>query len=180
VTIGAEAFETVRHAVSRDRKAPAALRCILVERVGDVVRAVATDRHRLVVFEQQATDDDPDRVLLDPGSLEPATGVDGSDFPDYERLLAGDVTGVSATVDGPVLLRTLEDAADDGPLAVHVGDDGVRFGEDALLHVDPGYLHDALAAAGDGPVVIEASGQTAPLVIRTPSVLTLLMPLRVR
>jgi hypothetical protein len=179
VTITADDLHAVRPAVSRDRKHPAALRCVLVERVGDVVRVVATDRHRLVVHERAATADDPQRVLLDPETLEPAPGV-ADEFPDYERFLAADPDAVTATMAAADLRRAVEDATDDdAPLAVMVDEDGVRLGADALLYVNSGYLHDAVLAAGDGDLVVTATGDRAPLVVRGHDVVTLLMPVRV-
>ncbi|HVM52562.1 MAG TPA: hypothetical protein VM262_05150 [Acidimicrobiales bacterium] len=174
----AAAVRLARTAVSRDRKHAAALRCVLVERAGDVVRAVATDKHRLVVCERPAGPTDPARVLLDPDTLEPAGDVE-DDFPDYERFLPADPAAVATTAHGPSVLRALEEAADDGPVSVHVGTDGVRFGGDDELHVDPDLLHDALELAGDGQVIIEAAGPFAPLAVRAPGLLTLVMPVRV-
>lgn len=182
MSIPADAVARVRPAVSRDPKAPAALRCILVEPAGEVIRLVATDRHRLVVAEGAGSA--PERVLLDPDTLERAD-VDPGEFPDYERFLAGGdpAATTSATVDAVTLLADIEAAADDdAPLAVQLGDGDIRLGDavDApTLHVDAGYLHDALEAAGAGEVVIEASSPTAPVAVRSDTVVTILMPVRI-
>jgi len=59
----------------------------------------------------------------------------------------------------------------------------VLLGADASepdAHVDAGYLHDAVEAAGPGEIVVEVTGETTPLAVRGASVLTLLMPVRVR
>ena len=95
------------------------------------------------------------------------------------RAVAADPAAVATTAHGPSVLRALEEAADDGPVSVHVGTDGVRFGGDDELHVDPDLLHDALELAGDGQVIIEAAGPFAPLAVRAPGLLTLVMPVRV-
>ena len=174
------AVRSVRTAVSRDRKHPAALRCVLVDPEGDVVRVVATDKHRLAVAECAGTL--PRRMLLDPDALVEAAGV-ADEFPAYERFLAADPGAVCASVDRDELLSALEAEADDGaPIAVAVVDGEVRLGSavaDPSLHVDAGYLHDALEAAGAGEVVIEASSPTAPVAVRSDTVVTILMPVRI-
>ena len=185
MTIPADVVARVRLAASRDRKAPPALRCVLVERVGDVVRAVATDRHRLMVAERPAAagdGDGPRRQLVDPETGE-AAPEPAADFPDYERFLAADDGAASATVSASALLAAVEAAVDDDtPLAVQVDGGTVRVGEDVetpTLHVDPGYLHDALEAAAGAQVVVEATGPMAALAIRAPGLLSLVMPVRV-
>lgn len=175
----ADAVRTVAPAASRDRKAPAALRGVLVERAGDVVRAVATDRHRLMVCERPAGDAPHDlRVLVDPETLAAATGVE--DFPAYERFLEAVPGTVSATVDAGAFLADVEaEADDDAPIAVQVAEGRVRVGAQVdapTLHVDARYLHDAIEAVGTAELVVEATTERAPLVLRTQGLVTLVMP----
>jgi DNA polymerase III sliding clamp (beta) subunit (PCNA family) len=163
--------------VARDKKAPDALRRVLVE----PTRVAATDRHRLVVVE--GTFDVTTRTLVDADTLAEVDGV--ADFPDIERLLAAPETGTSVTIDATTLLDAIEGAtgADDEPLAVQLEAGRVLLGPeatDATTHVNATYLHDAVEAAGTGDVVLEITGETTPLAVRGASVLTLLMPVRVR
>jgi hypothetical protein len=183
----ADALEQVLPAVSRNKKHPAAMHCVLVERAGDIARVVATDTYRLVVSERPwPADLEITRVLLDPTTLAAAQGVD-DEFPDYERLLvAADGASSTATVDAAELLEAVEEATDDdAPLAVELREGRVLVGTAAstpTVHVDPRYLHDAVEAvmATDCDVVVEATTETAPLALRGADVLTLLMPVRVR
>jgi DNA polymerase III sliding clamp (beta) subunit (PCNA family) len=174
------AARRVRAAVSRDRKDPAPLRCILVDPVDSGVRVVATDRHRLAVAECAGSVGG--RVLLDPDTLEPAADI-AEEFPDYERFLAADAHAASATVAASELLDAIEAALDDdAPLAVQVTEGEVRLGDAATpptLHLVADYLHDAVEAAGDADVVLEASGARAPLTVRAPGILTIVMPVLV-
>ena len=180
MTITSDDLRAVLPAVSRDRKAPAALRAVLVERAGDVLRVVATDRHRLVVHERPVTGDDPERALLDPDTLEPVTDASADDFPPYERLLAADPDAAGATADPAALLDTLEAMADDdAPLGVIVENGAVHLGADASVFVDAQYLHDALVAAGGDEVVVEIGGPTSAIAVRSAHVVTILMPVRV-
>ena len=176
----ADAVQRVLPAVSTDRKHPAALRCVLVEHAGDVVRVVATDKHRLAVCERTG-DLLPagTRLLLDPATMTEA-GVDADDFPEYERFLAGagDVDG--ATIDAAALVDLIEGATDDdAPLRVGVIDGRVVVG-DGDVHLDARFAHDAAVAAGPGPVTVEVGSATAPVAFRSATGdLTLVMPVRV-
>jgi hypothetical protein len=163
--------------VSHDKKERTALRHVLVE----PTRVAATDRHRLVVVE--GSFDVPTRALVDPETLAEVDGVD--DFPELERFLAAPDGATSVTIDAAALLDAVEAATggDDEPLAVQLDGDRVLLGAEAphpCVHVNATYLHDAVEVAGAGEVLVEVTGETAPLAVRGASVLTLLMPVRVR
>ncbi|HEX4906729.1 MAG TPA: hypothetical protein VFU93_14820 [Acidimicrobiales bacterium] len=175
-----DAVQRVLPAVSTDRKHPAALRCVLVERAGDVVRVVATDKHRLTVCERPGDLLPPGtRLLVDPATMTDA-GVDADDFPAYERFLAavGDVD--AATIDAAALVDLIEGATDDdAPLRMGVVDGEVVIGE-GPVHLDARFAHDAAVAAGPGAVTVEVGGETAPVAFRSATGdLTLVMPVRV-
>jgi hypothetical protein len=181
-TIVSDLEDALRHvlpAVSRDRKHPAALRCVLVERVGDVVRVVATDKRRLAVSERPGELlPAGTRLLLDPTTLAEAVDV-ADEFPDYERFLAAAEGATIATIDAAELVDAIEREADDGPITL-----GIDAGELTIgvghVHVDPGYAHDAAVAAGAGPITVELAGETNPVVFRSPGGdVTILMPVRV-
>lgn len=163
--------------VAHDKKAPDALHRVLVE----PTRVAATDRHRLVIVE--GAFDVATRTLVDAETLAEVAGVD--DFPDIDRFLAAPDGATSVTVAAAALLDAIEAAtgADDEPLAVQLDAGRVLLGADApdpVVHVNAAYLHDAVAAAGSGDVVVEVTGEIAPVALRGTSVLTLLMPVRVR
>lgn len=182
-TIPASLADAVQHvlpAVSRDPNHPAALRCVLVERVGDVVRVVATDKHRLSVLERSGDLLPPGtRLLLDPATMTDSP-VGADEFPAYERFLAADGTVERATIDAAALVDAIERAADDdGPLRISIVDGEVVVG-DGAVHIDAGYAHDAAVAAGPGTVTVEVAGETAPVAFRSATGdLTLVMPVRV-
>ena len=176
----ADAVQQVLFAVSRDRKHPAALHCVLVERAGDVVRVVATDKHRLAVWERPGDLLAPGtRLLVDPETMAESS-VDADEFPAYERFLAveGDVAG--ATIAANALLEAIEQGTDeDAPLRIGVVDGQVVVGEGSV-HIDPGFAHDAAVATGPGLVTVEVAGESAPVAFRSAGGdLTLVMPVRV-
>ena len=171
------AIRCVAPFVARDKKAPDALRHVLVE----PTRVAATDRLRLVVVE--GSFDVAARTLVDAETLAEVAGAD--EFPDIERFLAASDAGTSVTIDAATLLDAIEGAtgADDEPLAVQLDGECVLLGAEATVpaaYVNGAYLHDAVETAGAGDVVLEVSGETTPLAVRGASVLTLLMPVRVR
>ena len=176
----ADAVQRVLPAVSTDRKHPAALRCVLVEHAGDVVRVVATDKLRLAVCERPGDLLPPGtRLLLDPETMAESS-VDPGEFPAYERFLAAPDGVARATIDGDVLVDAIEQATDDdAPLRMGVVDGTVVVG-DGPVHLDAGFAHDAAVAAGPGPVTVEVAGEVAPVAFRsTTGDLTLVMPVRV-
>ena len=173
----AAAVRRVAPFVAHDKKAPDVLRHVLVE----PTRVAATDRHRLVIVE--GAFDVGARMLVEAETMTEVAGAE--QFPDLDRVLAAPDGATSVTVDTAALLEAIEAAtgADDEPLAVQVDGGRVLLGAEAsspATHVNGAYLHDAVEAAGPGDVVVEVSGETTPLAVRGSSVLTLLMPVRVR
>lgn len=163
--------------VAHDKKARDALQRVLVE----PTRVAATDRHRLVVVE--GAFDVATRTLVDAETLDEVDGVD--DFPDLDRILAAPEGATSVTVAVAELLDAIEAATgtDDEPLAVQLEGGRILLGADApdpAAYVNAAYLHDAVEAAGTGDVVVEVTGETTPLAVRGTTVLTLLMPVRIR
>lgn len=176
----ADAVQHVRPAVSTDRKHPAALRCVLVERAGEVVRVVATDKHRLAVCERPGDLLPPGtRLLLDPETMAESS-ADPDEFPAYERFLAAPDDVARGTIDGSALVDAIETATDDdGPLRIGIVAGEVVVG-DGPVHLDAGFAHDAAVAAGPGPVTVEVTADVAPVAFRSATGdLTLVMPVRV-
>ena len=163
--------------VAHDKKSPDALHRVLVE----PTRVAATDRLRLVVVE--GAFDISGRTLVDAETLAEVDGVD--DFPDIDRFLVSPDGAASVSVNATALLDAIEAAtgSDDQPLAVQLDGGRVLLGGDApdpVVHVNAAYFHDAVAVADASDVVVEVTGETAPVAVRGASVLTLLMPVRVR
>lgn len=143
----------------------------------------------------------PDRVEVSVAGRPVTAAVLPYDFPDYRRLLHGQVADAPAhripvdvgalrralTAEGaPVLLR--EYAGVDHEVVVLGLDDrgGLRvLGPDApdglRVGVNREYLLDALDAGGRGQLVLELDGPIAPLAVRRPDdedVFSILMPVR--
>jgi DNA polymerase III sliding clamp (beta) subunit (PCNA family) len=163
------ALARVLPAVSRDRK-ESLLQCVLVEARRDLVRLVATDRHRLVVAEMGAHGaGDADAVIRAPVRASALEGIDlepdgrlgialdddrlvigdqrvdvvAGDFPDYERFLAADARTRSLTVERAALLHAIEGGDDEAPLRF-------RFTAGRLEVDEPPV---PMAASYDGPSV---------------------------
>ncbi|MFE9692805.1 MerR family transcriptional regulator [Micromonospora sp. NPDC005806] len=146
----------------------------------------------------------PDRVEVSVAGRVVATAVPSYDFPDYRRLLHGQVTG-APTFRIPVDVVALRAALTAGGAPMLVREhDGVRAevavlglderggvrvvgpdetaGPDAVrVGVNREYLLDALDAGDRGQLVLELDGPIAPLAVRRPDdedVFSILMPVR--
>ncbi|WP_423833476.1 MerR family transcriptional regulator [Streptomyces manipurensis] len=214
----AAALDAVRFAVSADPELPV-LAGVLFDVDGADLHLVATDRFRMAVARTAATGHDGDRaaatvptplvdamraLLADDAPVRLTIGADGVELETQGRRVAGQVVGEEfpdhrrltrlpegrrLTVDVPVLRRALR--AQDGDVCVLVLTDTVEVADDRAaasgpaggstgdrVGVNPGYLLDALAGAGE-EMVLEYLGPKAPLVLVHPDVedvFSLLMP----
>lgn len=185
----AAALAAVRFAVGDD---PAVLSGVLLDVQADELVLVATDRFRLAVAAApvSAVAGPPVEAVVPAAIVDriPSGGhvtltVDGGTvtaaadglavsgelipdaFPDYRRLLPDDV-GAGRPVDA-ALLATLDGA---GEVAVLPG------AADEQVGVNREFLLEAFDAAGPGQLTLHLDGPLAPLAIRSPRSLSLLMP----
>ncbi|MEJ3658242.1 MerR family transcriptional regulator [Actinomycetes bacterium KLBMP 9759] len=190
------ALRAVRFAVGADPELPV-LSGVLLEVDGTTLTLVATDRYRLALAEVTlAAPAEPTSVVVPAhvldeiatGSGEVAITVDG------ESLTSGNVAG-ALLPDAFPDYRPLVPQARDGILvdvtalrnapAHHVRDgiDVLALDEQGRpaasgVGVNREFLLEAVDAVGPGQLQLELDGPLAPLVIRSPSSLSLLMPIR--
>jgi DNA polymerase-3 subunit beta len=198
----ADAIDAVRHAVSADPELPA-LGAVLLELGPDGLRLVATDRFRLSVVDVTAPVDGPPASALLPLSAldgahahaqdrEVTISVQGDvvtidcastrvldlEFPDYRRLLHERPAGVA--ISAAALASNLSKVeADVATINLLDGVITVGPGEGLNVGVNPEFLLQALAAAGDGQLDLALDGPIAPLLVRSEDRRrsTLLMPI---
>ncbi len=196
-----DALRAVRFAVGADPDLPV-LSGVLLEVDGSMLTLVATDRYRLALAEVTLAEPaDPVRVVV-PAPLLDEIATASGDVPitvDGESLTSGDVAG-PLLPDAFPDYRPLLPAARDGILvdvtalrtapAHQVRDepDGSRIEVLALdeqgrpaaagVGVNREFLLEAFDAGGPGQLQLELDGPLAPLVIRSPRSVSLLMPIR--
>lgn len=160
----AGALRRVLPATSRDRKAPVALRCVLLESTGAALRLVATDRHRLAISEAAITaGEESVRVLVPGHELEAvadgtveldvvgdtleirsahmvcAVPIVHDEFPNIDAVLAALGTASTVVVEGPTLLDAIERAASGAPLRIHLTAGSLQLGESPAIGLDVTY-----------------------------------------
>jgi DNA-binding transcriptional MerR regulator len=112
-------------------------------------------------------------------------------FPDYRRLLpdpAGDPTHRPVPVDGALraavaaapgrTMRRDQDGVEFEAAVLVSGPDGIRVTDGPGTAVNREFLLEALDAGGDGQLLLSLDGPIAPLVVRSPRSVSLLMPVR--
>jgi DNA polymerase III subunit beta len=113
-------------------------------------------------------------------------------FPDYRRLLpddpTGDPAGGAVPVDGALraavaaapgrTVRRDPDGVEFEAAVLVSGPDGIHVTDGPGTAVNREFLLEALDAGGDGQLLLSLDGPIAPLVVRSPRSVSLLMPVR--
>jgi len=186
--VAAEALTLV--ATDRYRLAAAAVPVVALDGppVAAVVPAALVDRIPAV---------DAVRITVDGTAVEVVAGVQrlardavGGSFPDYRRLLPDgpvrdallidDVLRAEIAAAPTSTLRRDEDGTEIQLTVLAPGPDGITVGagDDPGIAVDREFLLEALDGLGPGQLVLSLDGPIAPIVIRSPRAVSLLMPVR--
>ena len=180
--------------VATDRYRLAVAAAPAVRTVGAAVRAIAPTSlfdQMGTLFEAADTVDvtiDAERVTVRAGGREASATALPYDFPDYRRLLPADATR-SVPVNAFQLREDLAAAGVGAVAVLSVGADGTVGVETggpvagaARIGVNPQFLSQALAAAGDRRIMLELREPAEPMVLRPAGgagdVYSLLMPVR--
>ncbi|MDQ1658944.1 MAG: polymerase subunit beta [Cryptosporangiaceae bacterium] len=196
----AAAVRAVKFAAGSDPEFPS-LTGVLAEAGGDgLLRLVATDRYRLAVAEVAADVAGPPVSAIVPPRLLAGSAPDGQvaltfdgdritvgartgsrldhDFPDYRRLVGAPAESGETTLTGTA--DELRAAVTARPARAVVREyDGAdcQLAElDGGVQVNREFLLEALAAAGDGQLILALDGPIRPLAIRSDRSFSLLMP----
>lgn len=154
--------------------------------VGVVVPAVLTDR--IPVADLVTIAVDGTEVAISAGDGELRGTLIPEVFPDYRRLLPDEDRGSPLPVDealrsalatAPVTtMRREADGAEYEVTVLGEGADGIMVGANEGVAVNREFLLQALDAGGAGQLLLSLDGPIAPLVVRSPRSVSLLMPVR--
>jgi DNA polymerase-3 subunit beta len=176
--------------VATDRYRLAAATVPMREQAGPAAKAVV----RPVLLERTPASG-PVRITIGAAGVEIAAGsetvtgesIEGA-FPDYRRLLPDGPVPAALVVDGAkrAALRSAstttvrqDNGAEYEVVVLAPGPDGITVGADGDgVAVNREFLLEALEAGGAGQLVLSLDGPIAPLVVRSPRSVSLLMPVR--